>query len=68
MWRVDEIILSRGEPTNGGPSASGLSQWIKTPQREKYLCYEIFTKKNPQTLTETLVRPKKRKIDMRFGT
>jgi hypothetical protein len=30
------------------------------------ICYEIFTK--PRTWTNTLVRPKQRKRDRRFGT
>ena len=37
-----------------------------TTHRNNVSCYKIFTR--PWTWTDTLVRPKQRKRDMRFGT
>ena len=39
---------------------------LTTPDRKNIPCYKIFTK--PRTWTDTLVQPKQRKRDMRFGT
>ena len=40
---------------------------LTTRHRKNISCYEIFTKK-PRAWTDTLVRPKQLKSDVRFGT
>jgi hypothetical protein len=60
-------ISSRGQPTRGGPPAWGLGGGVTTPHRKKK---KHVTKchRGPRNWTDTLERPKAKKMDMRFGT
>ena len=58
---------SRGQPTMGGPPAWGLGEVLTTSHRKSHYV-TISSHKKPQTWTDTLVRHKQWKRDMRFGT
>jgi hypothetical protein len=61
-------ICSRGQPTRGGSPAWGLGVGLTILRHKKN---ELVTKdhKKPQTWTDSLdKRPKRKKMDMRFGT
>jgi hypothetical protein len=60
-------MSSRRQPTRCGPPAWGLVEVLTTPQR-KIVYFTNYTQIKPRTSTRTLVQPKQRKRDMRFGT
>jgi hypothetical protein len=60
-------ISSRGQLTRGGPPAGGLGVGLTTPHRKNKLVMKIL--KKPRTWTDSLnKRPRRKKMDMRFGT
>jgi hypothetical protein len=60
-------IGSRGQPTKGGPPARVLGVGITTRHRKNKLVPKMF--KKPRTWTDSLgKRPRRKKMDMRFGT
>jgi hypothetical protein len=60
-------IKSRGKTTRGGPPAWGWGVGLTNPHRKKHTCYEKLHKASD--LDGFLdKRPKRRNMDMRFGT
>ena len=68
IWKVAANVLNKqsGRHTRIGPPAGGLGEVLTTPHRKKYHVTKCL--QEPRTWTDTLVRPKQRKRDMRFGT
>jgi len=58
---------SRGQPTRGSPPAGGLGEVLTITHLKTYHVTNR-SQRNPRTWTDTLVRSKQWKTDMRFGT
>jgi hypothetical protein len=69
FWTVAANILNKQSWTadRGGPPACGLGVGLTTPHRKNKLVTK--TLKKPRTWTDSLdKRPRRKKMDMRFGT
>src|SRR5215469_15581063 len=69
IWRVTANILNKQSQTadKGWSSSLGVGRGANNSSLKTKFCYEIFTEK-PRAWTDTLLRPKQRKRDMRFDT
>jgi len=68
IWRLAANILTKHQQTAdiGWSSTWGLGEVLTTPPFKTYLVSN-YSQTKPQSWTDTLVRPKQRKKDKRFG-